>query len=244
MFAEVEVDAEQVRTQWPERAVPTAITHAALGMDTLHTFNPTLDGPAAMKASTCTLPSNDNDGQVVNDGDGIDATEHGLNDDDAAATEHGPDATADKVDAEALPLDLPAEFCIGIQDSDAHDPVDLMIVFQKNLELVQESGKRVHQAHQRRLHAASTDSEEALVAATALAAEKATHGSALVELRRLAHKMGGEYQKKMEDALASARMEGTEANTPGTLHIKSGKPMNMFPASAWSAAFVQFFYGD
>ena len=73
---------------------------------------------------------------------------------------------------------------------------------------------------------------------------KATHGLAFVELRRLAHKMGGEYQKKMEDALASARMEGTEANTSGTLHIKSGKPMNMFQASAWSAAFVQFFYGD
>ena len=262
VFTGVEIDAEQVRTQWPERAVPTAITQSAIGMDTLHTFNPTLDGPAAMKASTCTLPSNDNDGQVVNDDDGVDATEHDLNDDRAAATEHCPDATADifddraaatehcpdatadRVDAEALPLDLPAEFCIGIQDSDAHDPIDLMVVFQKNLELVQESGKRIHQAHQRRLHAAGTDSEEALVAATALAAEKATHGSALVELRRLAHKMGGDYQKKMEDALASARMEGTAANTSGTLHIKSGKPMNMFHASAWSAAFVQFFYGD
>ena len=79
VFAEVEIDAEQVRTQWPEREVPTAITQAALGMDTLHTFNPTLDGPATMKASTCTLPSNDNDGQVVNDDDGIDTTECDLN---------------------------------------------------------------------------------------------------------------------------------------------------------------------
>jgi hypothetical protein len=244
VFAEVEVDAEQVRTQWPERAVPTAITQAALGMDTLHTFSPTLDGPATMKASTCTLPSNDNDGQVVNDDDGIDATERDLNNDDAAATEHGPDATAGAVDAAVLPLDLPAEFCIGIQDSDAHDPVDLMIVFQKNLELVQEGGKRIHQLEQRRLQAASTNSEEAVVAATAVAAEKATHGSALVELRRLAHKMGAGYQQKMEDALASARMEGAEANTPRRLHIKSGKPMNMFQASAWPSAFVQFFYGD
>jgi hypothetical protein len=213
-------------------------------MDTLHTFNPTLDGPAAMKASTCTLPSKDNDKQVVNDDDGVDATERGPSDDVAAATEHGPDAAAGGVDAEALPLDLPAEFCIGIQEGDAHDPVDLMIVFQKNLELVQEGGKRIHQAQQRCLQAASTNSEEAVLAATAMAAEKVTHGSALVELRRLAQKMGATYQQKMEDALASARMEGTEANTPGRLHIKSGKPMNMFQASAWPSAFVQFFYGD
>jgi len=244
VFSGVEIEVEQVRTQWPERAVPTAITQSAIGMDTLHTFNPTLDGPAAMRASTCTLPSNDNDGQVVNDDHGVDATEHGLKDDDAAATEHAPDAKADRVDAEGLPLDLPAEFCIGIQDGDAHDPIDLMIVFQKNLELVQESGKRIHHAYQRRVDAASTGSEEAFAAAAALAAEKATHGSALVELRRLAHKMGGKYLKKMEDALASARMEGTEANTSRTLHIKSGKPVNMFQAPAWAAAFVQFFYGD
>jgi len=242
VFAGVEVDAEQIRTQWPERGVPAAITQAAIGMDTLHTFNPTLDGPASMKASTCTLPSNDNDGQVVNDNDGVDATEHGPSDvDGAAATEHGAGAAAERVDAAQLPLDLPAEFLIGIQEGDAHDPVDLMVVFQKNLEVVQEGGKRIFQLQQQRLQAKP---EEAIVAAAAVAAEKATHNAALVELRRLAHKMGREYQQQLEDALASAQMKNAKDNTPGTLHIKSGKPMNMFQAPAWSAAFVQFFYGD
>ena len=84
----------------------------------------------------------------------------------------------------------------------------------------------------------------AAYAATALAAEKAKHGAALVDLRKLAQKMGGEYQQQMTNALASARMENGKANTPRTLHIRSGKPVNMFEAQAWPAAFVDFFYGD
>ena len=39
-------------------------------------------------------------------------------------------------------------------------------------------------------------------------------------------------------------MKDADSNTPKTLHIKSGKPVNMFEAAAWPAAFVQFFYGD
>ena len=53
VFAEVQLDEQQLRTQWPERAVPTAILQSAQGMDTLHTFKPNLDGPATMKAPTC-----------------------------------------------------------------------------------------------------------------------------------------------------------------------------------------------
>ena len=56
--------------------------------------------------------------------------------------------------------------------------------------------------------------------------------------------MGGEYQQRMTDALASARMVDGKANTPRTLHIRSGKPVNRFEAQAWAAAFVEFFYGD
>ena len=33
VFADVELDKEQVRTQWPERAVPAAILQGAQGMD-------------------------------------------------------------------------------------------------------------------------------------------------------------------------------------------------------------------
>ena len=88
------------------------------------------------------------------------------------------------------------------------------------------------------------DSEKASEAALALAAEKAKHGAALVDLRKLAKKMGGEYQQQMTDALASARMGDSKASTPRTLHIRSGKPVNMFEAQAWAAAFVEFFYGD
>ena len=80
VFAEVRIDKEQVRTQWPDGAVPAAILQGAQGMDTLHTFKPTLDGPASMKAPTCNLPSDDQDPRVI--------------DDDGAAAESAPPPTA------------------------------------------------------------------------------------------------------------------------------------------------------
>ena len=48
----------------------------------------------------------------------------------------------------------------------------------------------------------------------------------------------------MTDALASANMQDGTANTPRTLHIRSGKPVNMYAGTAWPAAFVEFLYGD
>ena len=144
-------------------------------MDTLHTFKPTLDGPASMKAPTCNLPSNDQDPRVIDD-DAAAATELGYCEDEADATENDASAATEHAEASASPLDLPAEFLIGIQEEDSHDPVDLALVFQKNLELVQEAGKRIHNLEQRRVQAKGT--EEAADAATALAAEKAKHGAA------------------------------------------------------------------
>ena len=211
VFAEVQLDEQQLRTQWPDRAVPTAILQGAQAMDTLHTFKPTLDGPATMKAPTCDLPSCDKDPQVIDDDDGVDATEHGTSEGDADATEHDAGDATEHANASTLPLDLPAEFLIGMHEDDAHDPVDLMIVFQKNLELIQEAGKRIYKLEQRRVQAAGT--EEAADAAATLAAEKTKHSAALIDLRKLANKMGSEYQQQMTDALAAARMEGANANT-------------------------------
>ena len=166
VFADVHIDKEQLQTQWPERAVPEAILQGAQAMDTLHTFKPTLDGPATMKAPTCNLPSSDQDPQVIDD-EGGPCPEHDHSEDAAHATENDAGAGTEHAEASALPNDLPAEFLIGIQEEDAHDPVELMIVFQKNLELVQEAGKRLHNLEQRRVQAKGT--EEAADAATALA---------------------------------------------------------------------------
>ena len=179
-------------------------------MDTLHTFKPTLDGPATMKAPTCNLPSSDHDPQVIDD-DGAAATENGHSEDGADATEKDAGAAAEHADESASPLDLPAEFLIGVQEEDAYDPVDAMVVFQKNLELVQEAGKRIHDCEQRRVQAKGT--EDAADAASALAAAKAKHGAALVDLRKLANKMGDKYQQQLTDALDSARMKKAQANT-------------------------------
>ena len=117
-----------------------------------------------------------------------------------------------------------------------------MLVFQKNLELVQEKGKTIHKYEQQRMQAKGT--EQAADAAMALTAERAQHAAALVDLRKLAMKMGGDYQQRIQDALNSSEMRNAKANTPRTLHIRSGKPVNMFEAAAWPAAFVEFMYGD
>ena len=174
VFASVSVDEQQVRAQWPGRAVPTAIVQGAQAMDTLHTFNPTLDGPASMKAPTCNVPSSEADAQIVLDD--ADATERGADEDGADAAGHDAAAASDHADASTLPLGMPAEFLIGMHEDDAHGPVDLMVVFQKNLELVQEAGKRIHHLEQRRAQAAGV--EEVAAAAASLAAEKTKHTAA------------------------------------------------------------------
>ena len=251
VFAKVEVDAEQVRTQWPETGVPQAIILSAQGMDTLHTFSPTLDGPASMRAATCTLPTDGNDREVIDDDDEAIATEHGKPSGDSdgtscAATKSAPgtDDATERFDSMGLPLDLPAEFLIGVQENEAQDPVDRMLAVQKLFELVHEKAKALHRLEQRRQQCPKSSVEDSADAAAQLAAEKASFTASLVELKRLTSSMGDRYHAQMLEALRSARMEGANDNTGKTLHIKSGKPMNMFAAPAWPAAFVEFFYGD
>ena len=133
-----------------------------------------------------------------------------------------------------------------------------MVAFQKNLELVHELGGEMHAAAQKRARAAAdasaaaaagdeaaqTAAADAASAAAELSAQKVTHSAALVDLRTVAQSMGNRYQQELENALASAKMEDAQANTPQTLHVRSGKPINAFEPQAWPAAFVQFFYGD
>ena len=269
MFAGVSLDEERVRSQWPEAAVPASITACAQAMDTLHTFTPNLDGPASLRAATCVLPSGDErNPAIVADNDAYAAAELGADPDDAAAaTEHGgaargrqegdPPASELAVDEAGLPFDAPAEFLIGVQECDSHDPVDRMVAFQKSMELVHEVGRRMHalatqragQSAAAHVAAAAADcgpdpTVRVATAAAQLAAQRAAHAAALVDLRTVAQSMGANYQSQLEEALASARMESAVANTPQTLHVKSGKPVNTFAPQAWSAAFVQFFYGD
>ena len=233
-FAQVEVDAQQVETQWPETGVPQAIILGAQGMDTLHTFTPTLDGPASMRAATCTLPTDGNDREVIADEDQADATERAP----------GIDNATERLDSQGLPADLPAEFLIGVQENEAQDPVDRMLAVQKLLELVHEKSKSLQRLEQRRQQCSSSSVEDSADAAAQLAAEKATFTASLVELKSLTSSMGDRYHAQMLEALRSSRMEGASNNTGKTLHIKSGKPLNLFEAAVWAAAFVEFFYGD
>ena len=62
-----------------------------------------------------------------------------------------------------------------------------------------------------------------------------------MELESLTSSMGDRYHAQMLEALRSSRMEGASNNTGKTLHINSGKPMNLFEAASWPAAFVEFF---
>jgi hypothetical protein len=74
-FAHVEVDEEACRAQWPEHRVRAAIIQGAVVMDTLDSFQPTLDGPAKMKAPTRTLPTDDDRQQPEYDDDETAAAE-------------------------------------------------------------------------------------------------------------------------------------------------------------------------
>ena len=109
--------------------VPPGIAEGAQAMETLHTFAPNLDGPASMRAASCQLPrADEGDVNVVADSDAASfdadaaAAEHRADlgqslDAEGAAAEHGgPGSDSPVCDESGLPLDLPAEFLIGVQE--------------------------------------------------------------------------------------------------------------------------------
>ena len=235
VFKNVHLNEEQVTTQWPRAEVPQSLIDGAQGLDTLNTFKPTLEGPASLKASTCQLPSTEHAQEIGDEEQEGESCAH-------QHLQEGSSASLNPADTLAELLSMPAEVMIGLQEDESQDPIDLMVVFQKKLELVQEAGKRIHALEQKRL--AAKERDEATDAAAALAAERARHRTACVDLRGLATKIGQSYQDKLTDAIAAAHQQHAKSNTPRTLHIRSGKPVNSFEAPAWSAGFVEFFYGD
>ena len=238
-FAEVEVDEQDCRARWPEHGVPTSIIEAAVPMDTIDTFNPTSDGPATMRAPTCPLPAEDD---CAEEGDDNDAVGTDCGDPEAGAPGHDHSGAAtEHADASPLPRDLPAEYVIGVQEDSGDDVVNRMLAFQRQIELVQENAETLGRLEQRRQECTQTRSEDAVDAASRVAAQKATHMQTLVELSQIANRMGVDYQRTMEEAITSSEKE---TSTPNTLFMKAGKPLNMFAAPAWAASFVQFLYGD
>ena len=123
VFADAEIEKQRAQSQFPSEAgVPSCVLEGAEGMDTLHTFTPTMDGPASMKIATCKHDAGQRDDSFVEEDDSHDTEPV------EAAESHDGNAT--------LPIDLPAEFLIGVREEDAQDPIDLMVVFQKNIEPV------------------------------------------------------------------------------------------------------------
>ena len=85
-------------------------------------------------------------------------------------------------DSTGLPVDLPAEFLIGVQENEAQDPVDRMLAVQKLFELVHEKGKALRRLEQKRQECSKSKVEDSANAAAQLAAETASLTASLVEL--------------------------------------------------------------
>ena len=115
-------------------------------MDTLHTVTPNLERPASMRSATCQMPTSDQQNPaIVDDNDADAAAEVDMDaGDGTAASEHGAGAPGRSAEEALLLVDGPAEFLIGVQECDSHDPVDRMVAFQKSLELVHTVGTRMH----------------------------------------------------------------------------------------------------
>ena len=129
----------------------------------------------------------------------------GIWDEAPCATEQTPDtdSASENYDSTGLPVDLPAEFLIGVQENEAQDPVDRMLAVQKLFELVHEKGKALHRLEQKRQECSKSKVEDSANAAAQLAAEKASFTASLVELKRLASDMGEKYHAQMLEALHS-----------------------------------------
>ena len=168
-FADVELDLHASTQSLPDHGVPPAIISAAMPMDTLHTFHPTLDGPATVRAATCQLPEEDKR---------VEADD--LEQNDTVAD----DASEVPGDPKHPDLDLPAEYIIGVQEESGDDAVNRMAAFQRQIQLVTEHGEaickfeRQKAKHKAATGAAKEDSANDVVQAAAqAAAAKAQHGS-------------------------------------------------------------------
>ena len=144
---------------------------------------------------------------------------------------------------QSLPTDLTAEYLIGVHETDGDDPVNRLAMFQRQLELVSEEGKRLAEL-QGKLDKARKSTEnpqdETVNAALDLAAAKTKHSAAVVDLRQLAKRMGVKWQHELMKAFATQE----QARTPAQLRVISGEPMDMFNPPTYAACFAEFFYGD
>ena len=147
-----------------------------------------------MQAATCLLPSDNDCPQEQDAEDDAGATEHGgatsasaRDDNDAFAPEgDGGDTATARIDAAVMPEELPAEYVIGVQEEMGDDAVNRLLAFQQQIQLAQEHGRRLCLLEQRRQDCARDNSEETMEVASKVAAEKATHMQALVDLRQVA----------------------------------------------------------
>ena len=71
-----------------------------------------------------------------------------------------------------------------------------------------------------------------------VAAEKSLHKESLVDLQQIAKGMGEKWEATMEAAITAVE----HTAKPRTLHVQTGKPLDMFSGAAWSASFVDFLW--
>jgi hypothetical protein len=106
---------------------------------------------------------------------------------------------------------LPAEFVIGVQEEYGDDAVNRMLVFQRQMQLVDEHANRLCKFERRREDSAKTKPEDAVDAATRAAAEKASHDgvdAATVAAAEKATRAAAE--KASDDAVDAATVAAAE----------------------------------
>ena len=237
VYADVDIDAPVLATEQdaPENAaatertsifatedgVPRYIMETAVPLDTLDTFHPPLDGPASMKASTCLLPTTEADVTIEDDGD-------------------HESARNEECDANDL-TQLPAEFLIAVNEDNGDDDHLRMLAFRRQLEVVDDHARKMcdfQRQKQEALEKGPRDDPSAMLNGSRVAAEKSLHKESLVDLHQIAKGMGEKWEATMEAAITAVE----HTAKPRTLHVQTGKPLDMFSGAAWSASFVDFLW--
>lgn len=232
-FAEAVLDEERAANVLQENGVPEAIIKAAVPVETTHEFAPNLAGPATMREPDSKAPEE----------------EFGV-DEGSSDEEHNHAAEPMQKAGE------PGEVLIGVLNDQTDDNLTgRFVVFQEKLKMATEHAEKLERLERRREKEKQIAPEKAAELGMNIGAERAAQREVFVDLKNLAKQMSSQqgngrreddYDARIEAALNAAQaVQNPSGSTEATkLIIKSGEPLDMMKAAAWSMSFVEFFYGD
>ena len=233
-FANVRLDEEAMVRDLPESGVPEAFIQRATAMPEAASMRTTMDGPASRHSQFGPNPEEESEHTSDEEPDpaasgSSTAAPSGVQ--PAASCQGSVQAPATAQDTERGNTEEPLnefETIIGVDSISDEQSVNLFATMQDKLELLtREAGKLAH----------ATAAAEQIPTGIIAAEEQCRR--IVIDVQDVARKLSKACPQKLEASISQSVHPGVDA-----LAVPTGKPMSSFHPSTYSAAYVEFQFGD